>query len=59
MFRIIKVRDSISQIPVSDIELGKEAPIIRETAIGRQRCICCGERDGIRQGVDEKFLAVF
>jgi hypothetical protein len=56
LLRIIKVRDSIS---VADIEFRKEAPFVREAAIGGERRVGCGERDGIRQGIDEKFLAVF
>jgi hypothetical protein len=55
----IKVKDFISRVPVADIELGKEAPIIREAAIGGQRRVCRGERDGIRHGIDVKFVAVF
>jgi hypothetical protein len=59
LLHIIKVRDSISEIPVADIEFRKEALFVREAAIGGQRRVCCGERDGIMQGIDEKFLAVF
>ena len=59
LLRIIKVRNPISEIPVGNIELREEAPFVREAAIGRQRRVCCGERHGIRPGIDEKFLAVF
>ena len=35
LLHIIDVRDSISHVVAADIELGKEAPIIREAAISR------------------------
>jgi len=58
LLRIIKVSDSIPRAPIADVELGKEAPIICEAGISRQRCICCGKRDGIRYGIDEQLFTV-
>jgi hypothetical protein len=59
LLRIIEVKDFVSHVPVADVELGKEAPVIREAAIGGLRRIGCGERDGITHSIDIKFLAEF